>query len=337
MRRQPLIRYGSGKPMPELRRVMRHVQMHYLMDHDVFGDRAMSPGASSSCRLSWAPRLEADQAKWDRHSGLCKYGRMDKGSSNEVLRSPATSLTQSIGMQQQLERKLLAEFAEIERVFARTGTAEVASDAMPPNISESYVMLKPRPQWPNPNKPREQLISEVQASAAGLPGSNYEFSQPIELRFNELISGVRSDVAVKIFGDDIEVLNASAAEVAEMLARVPGASGVNVEQTTGLPMLTVDIDHERIARYGLNMSEVQETVAVAIGGREAGTLFQGDRRFDIIVRLPEAIRGDLGAIERLPIVLPDTGGGTVNFIQLGEVATLTIHRLVRDRGRAAPA
>lgn len=255
----------------------------------------------------------------------------------QALRSPATSLTQSVEMQQQLERKLVKEFPEIERVFARTGTAEVAADAMPPNISDAYVMLKPREQWPDPDKPREQLISEVQASAAELPGSNYEFSQPIELRFNELISGVRSDVAVKIFGDDMDVLNATAAEVAEVLKAVPGASGVNVEQTTGLPMLTVDIDRERLARYGLSMSEVQEAVAVAIGGREAGTLFQGDRRFDIIVRLPDAIRGDLDAIERLPILLPNAGGGAASYVPLGDVASLDIapgpNQISREDGK----
>lgn len=255
----------------------------------------------------------------------------------QALRSPATSLTQSLEMQQQLERKLLEEFPEIERIFARTGTAEVASDAMPPNISDAYVMLKPHDEWPDPNKPREQLLREVQASAAQLPGSNYEFSQPIQLRFNELISGVRSDVAVKVFGDDMAVLNATAAEIAEVLTQVPGASGVQVEQTTGLPLLTVNIDRERIARYGLSMSDVQEAVAIAIGGREAGTLFQGDRRFDIIVRLPEALRSDLDVIERLPIALPAQAGAAVNYISLGDIASLNIapgpNQISREDGK----
>lgn len=240
----------------------------------------------------------------------------------QALRVPATSLTQSVEMQQQLERKLLKEFPQIERIFARTGTAEVASDAMPPNISDAYVMLKPQDQWPDPGLPRDELLRQVQASAAELPGSNYEFSQPIELRFNELISGVRSDVAVKLFGDDMSVLNATATEIAQVLKQVPGASGVNIEQTTGLPVLTIDIDRSQAARYGLTLQEVQDAVAVAIGGRDAGTLFQGDRRFGIVVRLPEALRSDLDAMKRLPIALPTTAGGAVNHIPLGSIATL---------------
>lgn len=257
--------------------------------------------------------------------------------SIQALRVPATSLTQSIEMQQQLERKLMREFPEIERIFARTGTAEVASDAMPPNISDAYVMLKPREQWPDPDKPREQLLSEVQAAAAELPGSNYEFSQPIELRFNELISGVRSDVAVKIFGDDMGVLNSTAAEVSEVLEQVPGASEVKIEQTTGLPVLTVDIDRNEAARYGLNMSDVQDAVAVAVGGRKAGTLYQGDRRFDIVVRLPDALRSDLDAIRRLPIALPNAAGSAVNYIPLSTVATLKLapgpNQISREDGK----
>ncbi len=239
----------------------------------------------------------------------------------QALRVPATSLTQSVEMQQQLERKLIAEFPQIERIFARTGTAEVASDAMPPNISDAYVMLRPQSQWPDPKLPREELIRQVQASAAQLPGSNYEFSQPIELRFNELISGVRSDVAVKVFGDDMEVLDTTATQIARVLEQIPGASGVNVEQTTGLPVLTVSIDRAQAARYGLSLQEVQDAVAVAIGGREAGTLFQGDRRFAMVVRLPDTLRADEDAIRQLPIALPSSDG-SVNQIPLGAIATL---------------
>ncbi|TFL13531.1 CusA/CzcA family heavy metal efflux RND transporter, partial [Pusillimonas caeni] len=240
----------------------------------------------------------------------------------QAMRVPATSLTQSVEMQQQLERKLLKEFPQIERIFARTGTAEVASDAMPPNISDAYVMLKPESQWPDPGLPRDELIRQVQESAAELPGSAYEFSQPIELRFNELISGVRSDVAIKVFGDDMDVLNTTAAQIAQVLEQVPGATGVNTEQTTGLPVLTVSIDRAQAARYGLSLQEVQDAVAVAVGGREAGTLFQGDRRFAMVVRLPEALRSDVDAVKRLPIALPAGAGGVVNQIPLGSIASL---------------
>jgi len=239
----------------------------------------------------------------------------------QALRVPATSLTQSVEMQQQLERKLVKEFPQIEHIFARTGTAEVASDAMPPNISDAYVMLKPQSQWPDPRLPRDELMRRVQESAAQLPGSAYEFSQPIELRFNELISGVRSDVAVKIFGDDMDVLNSTAAQVSQVLEQVPGATGVNVEQTTGLPVLTVSIDRSQAARYGLSLQEVQDAVAVAVGGREAGTLFQGDRRFGMVVRLPDALRSDVDAIKQLPIALP-ASSGMADQIPLGSIATL---------------
>ncbi|HXI67842.1 MAG TPA: CusA/CzcA family heavy metal efflux RND transporter, partial [Steroidobacteraceae bacterium] len=222
----------------------------------------------------------------------------------QALRIPGTSLTQSVAMQQQIEKRLKDKFPEIERVFARTGTAEIAADPMPPNASDGYIMLKPRDQWPDPGKSRDKLLAQMQAELEAIPGNRYEFSQPIQLRFNELISGVRSDVAVKLFGDDNEVLDATAQKIAAALQSVPGAAEVKVEQTTGLPVLTVDIDRSRAARYGLNMTDVQDTVAIAIGGRDAGTLFQGDRRFRISVRLPEEVRADVDALRRLPVPLP---------------------------------
>ncbi|WP_422087376.1 CusA/CzcA family heavy metal efflux RND transporter [Variovorax sp.] len=245
----------------------------------------------------------------------------------QALRIPGTSLTQSVEMQKQLERTLKEKFPEIERIFARTGTAEIASDPMPPNISDGYIMLKPESEWPKPRRSRAELLAAVQEEVEKLPGNNYEFSQPIQLRFNELISGVRSDVAVKIFGDDMDVLNKTAAEVSEALGKIPGAAEVKVEQTTGLPMLTVNIDRNKTARYGLNVGDMQDAISVAVGGREAGTLFDGDRRFDIIVRLPENLRTDLEAIKRLPVALPKGAGAEsarTSFIPLGEVATLDI-------------
>ncbi|MFL9668003.1 CusA/CzcA family heavy metal efflux RND transporter [Variovorax sp. AB1(2024)] len=245
----------------------------------------------------------------------------------QALRIPGTSLTQSVEMQKQLERTLKQKFPEIERIFARTGTAEIASDPMPPNISDGYIMLKPESEWPAPRRSRAELLAAVQEEVEKLPGNNYEFSQPIQLRFNELISGVRSDVAVKIFGDDMDVLDKTAAEVSQALGGIPGAAEVKVEQTTGLPMLTVNIDRNKTARYGLNVGDVQDAISVAVGGREAGTLFDGDRRFDIIVRLPENLRTDLEAIKRLPVALPKGAGAEgarTSFIPLGEVATLDI-------------
>ena len=257
----------------------------------------------------------------------------------QALRIPGTSLTQSLAMQQQLESKLMSNHKEIARVFARTGTAEIASDPMPPNISDGYIMLKPRDEWPEPGKSREQLLAEIEATATSLPGNNYEFSQPIQLRFNELISGVRSDVAVKLFGDDMTVLDSTAAKIAGVLGKIPGATEVKVEQTTGLPMLTVQIDREQTARYGLNIADVQAAIATAIGGQEAGTLFQGDRRFDIVVRLPDSLRSDLEQLKRLPIALPlgAAAEGRARFIPLGEVASLQVapgpNQISREDGK----
>ena len=254
----------------------------------------------------------------------------------QALRIPGTSLTQSVAMQQQLELRLKARFPEIERIFARTGTAEIAADPMPPNISDGYIMLKPVDQWPEPHKTRDELLAAIRDEAAKLPGSKHEFSQPIQLRFNELISGVRSDVAVKLFGDDNEVLNRTATQMASALQKVSGATEVKVEQTSGLPMLSVNVDRAKAARYGLNMNEVQQTVSTAIGGREAGTFFQGDRRFDIIVRLPESIRQDVAALRLLPIALPK-GTGPTSYIPLGEIASLDLspgpNQISREDGK----
>ncbi|MFY9512615.1 MAG: CusA/CzcA family heavy metal efflux RND transporter [Rubrivivax sp.] len=256
----------------------------------------------------------------------------------QALRIPGTSLTQSVEMQKQLETTLKEKFPEIERIFARTGTAEIAADPMPPNISDGYIMLKPMDQWPQPRKTRDELLAAIREEAAKVPGNNYEFSQPIQLRFNELISGVRSDVAVKVFGDDNNVLNETANRIAATLQTVPGATEVKVEQTTGLPMLSINIDRAKAARYGLNMTDVQEAVATAVGGREAGTFFQGDRRFEILVRLPDSVRENVEALGRLPIPLPKSGlEGRASYIPLGEIATLEVapgpNQVSRENGK----
>lgn len=243
----------------------------------------------------------------------------------QALRVPGTSLSQSVDMQQRLEKAIAEQVPEVERTFARTGTAEIAADPMPPNISDSYVMLKPKEEWPDPDKSRQQLIEDIQKAAASVPGSNYEMSQPIQLRFNELISGVRSDVGVKVFGDDRDVLNKTAEEIAAILRDVPGASEVKVEQTSGLPLLSVNVDRDKAARFGLNIGDVQDTVATAIGGRKAGTLFEGDRRFDIVVRMSDTLRADPDVLAQLLIPVPAVPGAAsdqINFIPLAEVATL---------------
>jgi cobalt-zinc-cadmium resistance protein CzcA len=258
----------------------------------------------------------------------------------QALRVPGTSLSQSVDMQQRLETLLLEKIPEVQRVFARTGTAEIASDPMPPNISDSYVMLKPQQQWPDPNKSREALIADIQRVTALLPGSNYELSQPIQLRFNELISGVRSDVAVKVFGDDMDVLNSTATKIAATLQTIDGASEVKVEQTTGLPVLTINIDRDKAARYGLNVGDVQDTIAVAVGGRQAGILYEGDRRFDMVVRLSDAMRKDVEGLSKLLIPVPALLNGsadTIGFIALADVASLDLvlgpNQVSRENGK----
>jgi cobalt-zinc-cadmium resistance protein CzcA len=243
----------------------------------------------------------------------------------QALRVPGTSLTQSVDMQQRLEKAVIEKVPEVERMFARTGTAEIAADPMPPNISDSYVMLKPQSEWPDPGKSREALIADLQKAAASAPGSNYELSQPIQLRFNELVSGVRSDVGVKVFGDDMEVLNQTAAKIAAALQKVPGAS---------------DIDRDKAARYGLNVGDVQDAIAIAVGGRQAGTLYEGDRRFDMVVRLSEKLRTDVAGLSSLLIPVPASAGSTdqqIGFIALSQVASLDLvlgpNQISREDGK----
>jgi heavy metal efflux system protein len=221
----------------------------------------------------------------------------------EILRIPSTSLTQSTQMQLQVEQTL-STFPEVAVVFSKTGTAEMATDPVPPNSSDAFVILKPRVQWPEPDKPKRALLRRMEAFLERLPGNSYEFSQPIQLRFNELLAGVRSDVAVKVYGDSFQAMQETAEAVARVLQGVPGAADVRVEQTTGLPVLHVRIDRAAIARYGLSMADVQEVVAIAVGGREAGLVFEGDRRFALVVRLPEALRQHIETLRTLPIPLP---------------------------------
>ncbi len=229
---------------------------------------------------------------------------LDEGDITlQPLRIPGTGLEQSVAMQKTLEQRM-RQFPEVANVFSKIGTAEVATDPMPPSMADTFLMLKPREQWPDPRKPKAELIEELETAAREIPGSNYEFTQPIQMRTNELISGVRSDVAVKVYGDDLGQLARLAARVERVMRGVPGAEDVKAEQVTGLPLLTVTPDPAALARYGLNPGDVQDTVATAIGGETAGQLFEGDRRFDLVVRLPEALRQDPAVLADLPIPLP---------------------------------
>ncbi|MFG1403725.1 efflux RND transporter permease subunit [Xanthobacter sediminis] len=277
---------------------------------------------------------------------------LDEGDAAiQALRVPGTSLTQSVEMQEALEKRLL-RVPEVKEVFARTGTAEVATDPMPPSISDGYVILKPRAEWPDPRKPKALVMTDIEAAAEDVAGSNYELSQPIQLRFNELISGIRSDVGVKIFGDDLDTLLQVAGQVEAVIRAVPGAADVKTEQVSGLPMLTVSLNRPAMARYGVSVAEVQELIEVAVGGRGAGVLFEGDRRFDIMVRLPEELRTDIEALRALPVPLPPAApdpekprpavwasgaNAQIRYVPLASIATLVIapgpNQISREDGK----
>ena len=240
--------------------------------------------------------------------------QLDEGDITvQAMRIPGTGLEQAVEMQHQLEA-VLRGFPEVERVFAKMGTAEIANDPMPPSLADTFVMLKPRGEWPDPGKSKEALVAEMQAAVAAVPGNNYEFTQPIEMRFNELISGVRADVAVKIYGDDLEVLREAGEAATAVLSQVPGAADTRMEQVSGLPMLTVRPDRVAISRLGLDVADVQDAVRTAMGGTVAGQVFEGDRRFDLVVRLPEALRADPQTLMRLPIALPEIRGHAEDLV-----------------------
>ena len=268
---------------------------------------------------------------------------LDEGDiALHALRIPGTSLSQAVGMQQVLEREI-SKLPEVASVFAKLGTAEVATDPMPPSVADTFVMLKDRKQWPDPRKPKAQLVAELEAVVLRVPGNNYEFTQPIQMRFNELISGVRSDLAVKVYGDDLDVLNEQAEKLEAVLSKIPGAADVKTEQTTGLPVMSITPKREILARYGLSVADVQAVAATAFGGSDAGTLFEGDRRYEIVVRLPDAMRADPRTLEQLTVPLPGGAAGFGNesgqraYVPLQEVAEITIapgpNQINREQGK----
>ena len=249
----------------------------------------------------------------------------------QQLRSPSTGLEESLRIQENTEKLLLKSFPEIKAVFARTGTAEVATDVMPPNISDGYIMLKPRSEWPNPKESLDELRGRMVTYLATIPGNNSEFSQPIELRFNELISGVRSDVGVKIFGDDMNVLNTEATKISKIIQQISGSSAVKVEQTSGSPLLNVEVNKTLAAQYGLSVRSIQDLVATSIGGQSVGEILEGDRRFDFVIRLGEQDRS-VASVSQLPIQLPN--GGSILLSDVAQVSTIEgINQVSRENGK----
>ncbi|VAW04893.1 Cobalt-zinc-cadmium resistance protein CzcA; Cation efflux system protein CusA, partial [hydrothermal vent metagenome] len=256
--------------------------------------------------------------------------------SLQAIRIPSTSLRQSVEMQKQIEKEI-SKFPQVRFMYSKTGTAEVASDPMPPNISDAFIILRPKDEWPNPALSKTALVEEMEEALSKLIGNNFEFSQPIQMRFNELIAGVRGDVAVKVFGDDLDQLTATANQLATIFSGMEGSADVRVEQTAGFPALDVQFDRAAIAAHGLTVDEVARTVGVALGGTESGIVFQGDRRFDIVVRLAGDIRSDIDAIGALPIILPENALGQRSSVPLRSLATLSetegLNQISREDGK----
>ncbi|WP_417509177.1 efflux RND transporter permease subunit [Methylophaga sp.] len=235
-----------------------------------------------------------------------------------ALRTTGTSLQQSIDMQEVLEQRL-KQFPQVDSVFAKIGTPEVATDPMPPNVADTFLILKPRKDWPNPALPKSELIKQIEAAAKALPGNNYEFTQPIEMRFNELISGVRADVAIKVFGDDLEQLKQSAQSILTIIRDIPGQADARLEQVSGLPMVSVEPKRLALSRYGLSVDSLQTMLSTAIGGQDAGLIYEGDRRFKLVIRLDDEQRQNIASLGELPIALPSG-----SYVPLSEVATVKL-------------
>ena len=257
---------------------------------------------------------------------------LDEGDiAMHAMRIPGTGLEQAISMQKQLEA-VISNLPEVERIFAKMGTADVATDPMPPSVADNFIIMKPRDAWPDPAKTKEEFVAELEATVTRVPGNNYEFTQPIQMRFNELISGVRSDLAIKVYGDDLDTLLEVGSRIEEILKTVPGAADVKLEQTTGLPVTTVTPKRDLLFRYGINVADVQGLVSMALGGESVGQVFEGDARFDLVVRLPERLRNDPRTLDNLPVPLPDGG-----YVPLREVATVTTepgpNQINRENGK----
>jgi cobalt-zinc-cadmium resistance protein CzcA len=261
----------------------------------------------------------------------------EKNISMHALRIPSTALTQSQAMQFAIE-KAISRLPQVAFVYSKTGTAEIAFDPMPPNVSDTFIILKSQEDWPDPHLPKEALVAEIERAVKELPGNAYEFTQPIQMRFNELLAGVRGDIAVKVFGDEFGPLLRGANQIAGILRRIEGASDIRVEQVTGLPVLEIATDKAEIARRGLSLSTVQEVIGTAIGGREAGSVYEGDRHFEIVVRLNDAVRSDLEALKNLPVPLPPNAAGqTAGSIPLSQVARFSLaegpNQISRENGK----
>jgi len=252
------------------------------------------------------------------------------------VRIPSTSVEQSVKLDLPLERQILS-LPEVDLVFSKNGTANLAADPMPPNASDNYVMLKPRKEWPEGIKRKEQIIDRIKEKTASIVGNAYDVTQPIQMRFNELIGGVRSDVAVKVYGENLDQMAKTARRIEEVLVKVPGTADLRVAQTKGFPTFDIRLDRDAIARVGLSVEEVADTLEAALGGRPAGLLFSGDKRFAIVVRSPDSERNDTDSIGMIPVMLPAVTGESPRSVPLRQLATFRLseglNEISRDNGK----
>lgn len=252
--------------------------------------------------------------------------QLDEGDiAMHALRITGTGIEQSVQMQKELEQAILKQ-PEVANVFSKIGTADVASDPMPPNVADTFLMLKPQKQWPNPALTKEELVQQIRTRVNDVPGNNYEFTQPIEMRFNELIAGVRADVALRIYGDDLSVLKEFGEKATGLMRNIAGATDVRLEQMEGLPTLSVTPMRDHMALLGLSVNDIQQTLAAAVGGVQTGLIFEGDKRFSLLVRLDKRWSSDVSALARLPVALPKDSNPELAFVPLGEVATISIEK-----------
>lgn len=252
--------------------------------------------------------------------------QLDEGDiAMHALRITGTGIEQSVQMQKELEQAILKQ-PEVANVFSKIGTADVASDPMPPNVADTFLMLKPQKQWPNPALTKEELVQQIRTRVNDVPGNNYEFTQPIEMRFNELIAGVRADVALRIYGDDLSVLKEFGEKATGLMRNLAGATDVRLEQMEGLPTLSVTPMRDHMALLGLSVNDIQQTLAAAVGGVQTGLIFEGDKRFSLLVRLDKRWSSDVSALARLPVALPKDSNPELAFVPLGEVATISIEK-----------
>jgi cobalt-zinc-cadmium resistance protein CzcA len=246
--------------------------------------------------------------------------KLDEGDiALHAIRISGTGLDQAVAMQNQLE-SVIREFDQVERVFSKIGTPDIATDPMPPSVADTFLIIKPRDEWNDPTQTKTDFLTRLRKAIEAVPGNNYEFTQPIEMRFNELIAGVRADVAVKVYGDNLDELAHIGESAINIISKIKGAADVRMEEITGLPLLSIEPDREHLAMLGLNISDMQQTIQTAIGGKDVGLIYEGDRRFKLVVRLDDDKRQDINYLAKLPVSLTQSEDPDLSYVPLGEIA-----------------